>query len=407
MQDLTRALSQRGRGIADRQALAVQPVRRCEHRRGALDGVRHVLHQAAAARALAGQRFVQACHLAAGDAGRGQALQQQVAREGGDQLLEHGTQLQPVLGAVHVGGKARVLDDIGPLDHLAAELVELRVVAHRNDQRAVSGLVHAVRHDGRVRIAVALGVVTELERVQAVVAGDGEAAVVQRHLDQAPAPRSAALEQRRQHGLAGVHAGHQVHHGDTELQRRRARLAVERHEAGLALDHQVVAGALGLGAAGVVAGHGAVDEVGLEGLELLVAQAQLLGAAGLEVVDHHVALRQQLVDDLQPLGTLQVEGDGPLVAVHAVVVGGLGLADAHAPVAGIVAAARVLHLDDLGPQVRQYLAAQRPGEHAGKIKHPHAVERKVDVVGRCVGCHGLVSLDIGQYENQCAPRSFV
>jgi hypothetical protein len=94
-------------------------------------------------------------------------------------------------------------------------------------------------------------------------------------------------------------------------------------------------------------------------------------------VDDHVELRQQLLHDAQRLGALQVQRDGPLVAVHAVVVGGLGLADADAPVAGVVTPAGVLHLDDLGPKVGQHLAAQRPGKHARKVQHPHAVQGQV------------------------------
>jgi hypothetical protein len=109
-----------------------------------------------------------------------------------------------------------------------------------------------------------------------------------------PLPVRVAAEQRRQHGLGGVHAGHQVHHGHAKLERRLFGLTVEGHQPGLGLDHQVVAGALGLGPRAVVAGHRAIDQVGLDGLELLVAQAQLFGAAGLEVLDHHVALRQQV-----------------------------------------------------------------------------------------------------------------
>ena len=344
---------------------------------GAGDGMGHFLQQAAAARALAGQRLVQARNPAAGDAEAVHALDQHVARLGADQLGQQRQQRRAVLGALDIGRELRVRQDVGALHDIAAKALELLVVAHRNDQRAVGGLEHAVRHDGRVRIAVACRVAAQLHRVQPVVARDRQAAVIQRHLDQPALARALAPEQRRQHGLGGIHAGHQIDHGHAELERWLLRFPIQRHQPGLALDHQVVAGALGLGARSVVARNGAVDQAGLERLELLIAQAQLLGAAGLEVVQHHIALRQQVVDDLQAFGALQIHGDGPLVAVHRAVVGGLGLADANAPVARVIAALGVLDLDHLGAEIGQHHAAHRARKHPRQIEHAHAFQGEV------------------------------
>ncbi|MNV72575.1 hypothetical protein D3C71_1656760 [compost metagenome] len=112
-------------------------------------------------------------------------------------------------------------------------------------------------------------------------------------------------------------------------------------------------------------------------------------------MQHHIALRQQIVDDLQAFGRLQVHGDGPLVAVHRAVVGGLGLADAHAPVARVVAALGVLDLDHLGAEIGQHHAAHRAGKHPRQIKHAHAFQREVGGVVRgcvCVVVAHLVSL---------------
>ncbi|MPM88961.1 hypothetical protein SDC9_136065 [bioreactor metagenome] len=86
------------------------------------------------------------------------------------------------------------------------------------------------------------------------------------------------------------------------------------------------------------------------------------------------------MEDLHALGRLQIQRDGPLVAVHAVVVGGLGLADANAPVTRVIAATRVLDLDHFGAEVGQYHAAQRPGEDAGQIEYSHPLQREVDVL---------------------------
>ncbi|MNW04016.1 hypothetical protein D3C71_2000360 [compost metagenome] len=99
-----------------------------------------------------------------------------------------------------------------------------------------------------MRVAIALRVAAQLHGVQAVVARDRDAAVIQRHLDQAALTRAFTAEQRGQHSLGGIHAGHQIDHGHAELERRLLGFAIDRHQAGLALDHQVIAGALGFGA---------------------------------------------------------------------------------------------------------------------------------------------------------------
>ncbi|MNS89878.1 hypothetical protein D3C72_1239050 [compost metagenome] len=221
--------------------------------RAACHGMGHLAQQTALAGPFAGQSLVQSRHLATGNAAGGHALEQQVARKAADQARDQRGQRLAVSGALHIGGIARVLDDVRTLDDLAAELVELAVVAHGDDQRAIGGLEHAIGHDGRMGIAIAGGVAPEQHGVQAVVAGDHQPAVVQRHLDQLALALALAAEQGSQHRLRGIHAGHQVHHGYAELQRRRVGFAVERHQAGLSLDHQVVAGTLGLGTAAVVA----------------------------------------------------------------------------------------------------------------------------------------------------------
>src|SRR5579864_6658063 len=111
-------------------------------------------------------------------------------------------------------------------------------------------------------------------------------------------------------------------------------------------------------------------------LQLLVSEAQLFHAAELEVLDHDVALLRQFPRDLLALGGLQVEGHGALVAVDAVEIGRLGRTDAQAPIAGVVAALRVLDLDDFGAEVTQNHAAPRSGKYPGEIKNANAGERQ-------------------------------
>ncbi len=227
-----------------------------------------------------------------------------------------------------------------------------------------------------MRIAVTRRIVPAQQRFQAVVGGDHQAAVEQCHADVAALARLFALVQRRQHALRRVHPGHHVDRGDAKFQRRLGRFTVERHQARFALDHQVVAGPRGFRAGAVVPGDRAVDQARLLVLQGVVAQAQPLDVAELEVLDHDVALADQIPRDGLAFRCFQVEAHRTLVAVDAVEVRGFGGADAHAPVARVVAALGVLHLDHFGAQVAQHHRAPRPGQHTGEVQHAHAGKRQ-------------------------------
>jgi hypothetical protein len=227
-----------------------------------------------------------------------------------------------------------------------------------------------------VRVAVARRVFAHQQRFEAVVGVIIRPQSNSAMLHVAALAGLLALVERRQHGLRRVHAGEQVHRGHAELQRRLVGLAVQRHQARFALHHEVVARARGLGAGAVVARDRAVDEARVLLAQLLVAQAQLVDAAELEVLDHHVALLRKVARDLLAFGRLQVERDRALVAVDAVEVGGLGLAHAQAPVARVVAAARVLDLDHLGAHVGQHHAAPGARQDAGQVEDAHAGKRQ-------------------------------
>ena len=73
-----------------------------------------------------------------------------------------------------------------------------------------------------MRVAVAGRVVAHEQRLQAVVGGDHQAAVEQRHLDVPALAGALALEQRGQDRLRRVHAGEHVDRRHAELERRPA-----------------------------------------------------------------------------------------------------------------------------------------------------------------------------------------
>jgi hypothetical protein len=74
---------------------------------------------------------VQSSHPAARNTASGHAFQQKVAGKLMDQTRDQRCQGDAVLRALDVRGVAWILDDIGALDDLAAELVELVVCPPR------------------------------------------------------------------------------------------------------------------------------------------------------------------------------------------------------------------------------------------------------------------------------------
>ncbi|MDT4863351.1 hypothetical protein FQZ97_980520 [compost metagenome] len=130
------------------------------------------------------------------------------------------------------------------------------------------------------------------------------------------------------------------------------------------------------------AGHRAVDQARIDRAQALIVQAIALEAAGLEILDHDVAVAGQLADQCLPFGLRHVHGDRALVAVgrgeiarlprrHAI----LARQERRAPVAGIVAFAGLFDLDDVGAHVRQVLGGPRPGQYARQVEHAQVAQR--------------------------------
>lgn len=126
-----------------------------------------------------------------------------------------------------------------------AELAELKVVADRDDDVAVGRRDRLVRHDVRVRIAVAQRRLAGDQVVLRLVRERRHLAVEQGHVDVLAAPFAAAPHQRGEDGDRGVHAGHQVRDRNADLLLATARHVIgvsgDAHQAARPLDHEVVA----------------------------------------------------------------------------------------------------------------------------------------------------------------------
>ena len=181
------------------------------------------------------------------------------------------------------------------------------------------------------------------------------------------------LPVRRCHdGGVGVGAGEVVGEGDAVLDGVAALLAVDADHAGEGLAQQVEAGALGVGAGLAEGADGAVDELRVELLHGLIAEAQPVHDAGAEALDEDVGVLYELLADLDGARVLEVHDDGFLAAVdpgvgHALAVheGGVG--------AGRVAALG-LDLDDVGAEVGGHRAGAGAGNVRGEVNDLYIVE---------------------------------
>ena len=90
----------------------------------------------------------------------------------------------------------------------------------------------------------------------------------------------------------------------------------------------------------------------------------------------HVGSQRQAPHDVGALVGLQIQRDRALVAVQAQEVGGVVADEGRAPASGVVAGARPLDLDDVGPEVGQHHRGQGSGEDARQVEDAHALERR-------------------------------
>src|SRR5665213_1832808 len=195
-----------------------------------------------------------------------------------------------------------------------------------------------------------------------------------------------AVIERGEDADRGVHAGHVVDDGRTDLHRALARLAVDMasdaHQAAHRLQDRVIAGAARIRPGLPKAGHRAIDDARVDRLDRIVVQPVALEITDLVVLHHHVAVFRQFANDGLALGLGNIDGDGFFAAVGAqierIVVVRLAfwIDQIRRPErARIVAGAGPFDLDDFGAEIGQHLRRQGPRENPRQIENPDARKR--------------------------------
>jgi len=106
-------------------------------------------------------------------------------------------------------------------------------------------------------------------------------------------------------------------------------------------------------------------------VQYLPRQAPFFQGAGSEVLTQHVRLFDQLLEDLDPLGTVQIDGDGFLVARFAKPSQGVSALGRRAILPTNVTADGMFHLEYFGPELAEDAGAIRCCDHCSHIDDPN------------------------------------
>ena len=225
----------------------------------------------------------------------------------------------------------------------------------------------------RVTVADARRALARVEVVGDGIGQERERRGQEAHVEVLAAPGPLAMHERGVRHPEREKAGGEVGHRAADLCRRAPRHARERHDPAHTLRDRVVARALRVRPRLAETRHRHVDHRRIHGAHRGVADAELVGDTGEEVLDDHVRAPGQLEDEPGPLGLLHVHGDAALVAIdrrerraHAVA----------APRAEVVAAAGALDLDDVGAEVRHEGRTVGTRDDAGEVEDAEAVEHR-------------------------------
>ena len=151
------------------------------------------------------------------------------------------------------------------------------------------------------------------------------------------------------------------------------RVAGDVRGAGHGLRNDIIAGALGVGSRLAVGGKGGVDDVGLQFLDLLIAEAKPADDAGAEALHEDVSRFDQLRQDLFALRIGQIQRDRLLPAVRP----GAGQAAAvekRAETAAVVTDDRAFHFDHFRAVIGKQGSGTGSGSVQGQVDHTQSVK---------------------------------
>jgi hypothetical protein len=199
--------------------------------------------------------------------------------------------------------------------------------------------------------------------------------VLHRHLDLLPLAREMALHQRGENADHAVHAGPRVADRGPRVGRGIVREARDAHRAAHRLGDRLVALVVGVRPVRAEALDARVDQARVDALDRFVAEAQPLENAGAEVLEQHVAGREQLREDLLGARRLQIQREAALVTVEREIEEAVRVGSVREHRARGIALAGLLDLDHVRAEPGEHLPARGPGLIVGDVDDPDARQR--------------------------------
>ena len=201
-----------------------------------------------------------------------------------------------------------------------------------------------------------------------------EHCVLHRHLQATTLTCLGTLVERAEDADRHQHAGAGVAEAGAGLDRRAVAIAGDAERAAGGLGDHVEGEVFFVRAAGAEALDLAIDDAGVDLLDLVIAKPQSLDRARRHVLDRDIGLFQHVADDFEAARRFQVQRQRFLVGVELVEIPGVVVGLAGAQSAAGIAGCRVLDLDHLGAEPGQALGTGRPGLELGEIHHLDAFQ---------------------------------
>ena len=198
--------------------------------------------------------------------------------------------------------------------------------------------------------------------------------IVEAGADGIASPGTAAAHQGRAHAERALKAGDQIGDRRPGAHRRAIGLAGHAHKPAHRLGDEIEGGPVAIGSAGAKAGEAATDQRGVQRLEPSPVKAHRRHDPGSEILDQHIAARDQLFEHRAAITAAQIQGQRALVAVERREIPAQPVPHRPLP-AHRVARARGFDLDHLGPHIGQDHRAERPGQNARQIDHADTRQR--------------------------------
>ena len=286
-------------------------------------------------------------------------------------------QRHAVLNAGRGGRKARVDEQVWPLDGRAQRIPMVLVDGHQVDVVVRAEWLAAVDVHRRQTARVA----TARRRSSAPGGADeGAGAHIVGHrllhgeLDLLAFAGAQPLDVGGEDGHGGLHPGAGIAGGGARHHGRAIRFAGDGKGAGRGLRHHVHGTVAGVRAAQAEALDAGIDESRVHSAQGVVADVQPFDDAGAVVLHEDIELRRQAQQQFPPGLAAQIQGDAALVGVPSAKVRGIILVLGAAHATPRIAVLRRLHLHHVRAEPRERLRAGRAGLVLGHVQHPHAIQ---------------------------------